>query len=86
MKRILALGLVTLISMSGCARSTFYNGKDPILKTQANITGLSITKGDYALHVDRIDHSTPTRAGGSVIGTFWTGFTSALTAWLARGL
>lgn len=82
MKRILALGLVVFLS-AGCASSTFYNGKDRILKTQANITGLSITKGDYALKADRIDHSTPTRAGGSAMGTWWTGLTSALTAFLA---
>lgn len=71
---LLALFLV------GCASTTFYHNGQKVLATQANITGLVVTK-DGELRADKVDHSTPTRAGGSAAGTWWAGLTSTIAAW-----
>jgi hypothetical protein len=76
--RLLEAALVVMV-LTGCATKFYHNGQ-LVLDTQANITGLVVTK-DGELRADRIDHSTPTRAGGAVAGTIITGVVSGITAY-----
>lgn len=61
--------LLSLLFCSCASTSVYENGK-PVLKTQMNARRVVYRSpaGSY-LEVEEMDHSTPTRAGGSVIGT-----------------
>jgi len=67
---------------TGCA---FTEVSDPktgkrVFYTQADATNITYTGPGYSFHADRLNHSTPTRAGGSVAGTISSGFVSGVTA------
>jgi hypothetical protein len=84
---IVRTALAALFSMlAGCASTTVYRDGKPILKTQADAKSLAFSQGDTSLKVVGLNHSTPTRAGGSVIGTTGTAVAGAATAVLTRGL
>ncbi len=57
------------LMLCGCASTSVYRDGKRILFTQANATHLEFRQGDTSLVIDGMDHSTPTRAGGSVAGT-----------------
>lgn len=87
----LPLALAFLVLMCyGCASTkvNYPNGKTAF-STQANAEDISFTAGAgataVAFHAAKLNHSTPTRAGGSVVGTGATGLTSLLVAWLTKG-
>jgi uncharacterized protein YcfL len=77
-----ALLLIAAYLLTGCASTRFYHNGQLVLETQANITGLVVTK-DGELRAAKVDHSTATRAGGSVVGTATAGALPIVTA-LAR--
>lgn len=74
--------LLILLSLAMCSCSTTVSeGGKPVLKTYANMTGVEFrTPAGTYLKADRIDHSTPTRAAGSVVGTAATGISGILTS------
>lgn len=67
------------VMLAGCSHTTFYDRGQPIVKTQANIRGFDYKTPTLAIHVDEINHSTPTLAGGKAIGGAATAFGSAAT-------
>lgn len=78
------LKLLPLLLLCSCSTTISENGK-PVLRTYANMTGVEFrTPAGTYLRADRIDHSTPTRAAGSVVGTAATGVTGIITG--AAGL
>lgn len=85
---LIRIALACLFSaLAGCASTTVRNASgQTILHTQADAQDLEFHQGDTSLHVVRLDHSTPTRAGGSVIGTTGTAVAGAAAAVLTRGL
>lgn len=76
--------LALAFAMSSCASTTVYQGGQKILTTQANAASLAFKQGDTSLEVTGLDHSTPTRAGGSVIGTTGTAVAGAAAAFLTK--
>lgn len=72
-----------LLFLTSCASTKFYHNGQLVLDTQANITGLVVSR-DGTLTATRIDHSTATRAAGSVIGTAAAGVLPIVTSILAR--
>jgi hypothetical protein len=67
MRRILAL---LVLALSGCASTTIYENGKPVLRTQADVQNLTfVTSNGTKFHADSLNHSLPTRAGGSVVGT-----------------
>lgn len=79
--RIVAALMLGLLS--GCASTKFYHNGQLVLDTQANIIGL-VVSSDGALSAAKIDHSTATRAGGSVVGTATAGALPIVTTILAK--
>lgn len=78
--------LITLCApWIGCASTTIYRSGKPILRIQGDATNLTYRNGGIYFHADKLNHSEPTRAGGSVIGTAGTAATGIVTA-LAAGL
>lgn len=73
---ILPLALV----LSSCAHTIVRKNGRVILDTQANARLLVFKQGDTYLYIDGLNHSTPTRAGGSVVGTAGTAIVSGITA------
>ncbi len=82
MKLLFLLPLVFV----GCAQTTVFRNGQPILRTQANASLVVFSQGDTALRIEGMNHSTPTRAGGSVIGTTGTAAAGVATAILTNGL
>lgn len=72
--------------LTGCADTRVYRDGKLALKTQANANLITFHQGDTDLRIEKMNHSTPTRAGGSVIGTAATGVTSIATAIATKGL
>lgn len=72
--------LILCLFGAGCAQTVVYRNCKPILKTQANAKSLVFRQGDTYLRIDGLNHSTPTRAGGSVAGTIGTSIVSGITA------
>lgn len=73
------------LALVGCETKVYKDG-NLILKTQANAKSLVFRQGDTYLKIDGMNHSTPTRAGGSVLGTGLSGATGVATAILTKGL
>ncbi len=73
------------ILLVGCAQTSVYRNGKCVLRTQANAKLVVFHQGDTDLRIEGLNHSTPTRAGGSVIGTAATGATGIATALLTRG-
>lgn len=78
--------LILCLLIVGCAQTTVYRNGQPILKTQANAKLLVFRQGDTFLRIEGLNHSTPTRAGGSVLGTGLSGAAGVATAILTNGL
>lgn len=70
----------------GCAQTSVYRNGQCVFRTQANASLIVFHQADTDLRIEGLNHSTPTRAGGSVIGTASAGATSLATALLTRGL
>jgi hypothetical protein len=80
---VIFLGIaVLLFAASGCSTTVYRNGK-PALKTYADATNIKLG-ADGSFSADRLNHSTPTRAAGSVVGTAAAGALPIVTA-VARG-
>ncbi len=84
MKYLLAALLA--FALTACASTTVYRNGKRVLNTQANASLLVFHQGDTDLRIEGLNHSTPTRAGGSVIGTAGTALTGIVTAVAAHGL
>lgn len=79
-----ALPLILLLTafLPGCQTTVYRDGK-PILRTQANAKRVEFhqdAKGATSLVIDGLNHSVPTRAGGSVAGTVGTSIVSGISA------
>lgn len=77
----LALLLVVACLMTACSTTI----RDPqtgvvIFRTEADATNVTFKSGSTYFHADRLNHSTPTRAGGSVAGTIAAGALPIVTA------
>lgn len=69
MKLILA---ISCLLMSACTSSTFYSKGVKVAHIQADldaVTFKSHSDGSIEFSAARMNHSLPTRAGGSVVGT-----------------
>lgn len=75
--------LFTLIFTS-CSTTVYRDGR-PILKTYANATGFHFQDGSTSLSADKLDHSSPTRAAGSIVGTGLSGVAGVIAAKAATG-
>lgn len=86
--RLLLLCLIAFVAMllTSCAQTQVYRNGQCVFKTQANASLVVFHQADTDLRIEGMNHSTPTRAGGSVIGTAATGATGIATALLTRGL
>lgn len=71
---------------ASCAETQVYRNGQLALRTQANASLLTFHQGDTDLRIEGMNHSTPTRAGGSVVGTAATGLAGVATAVLSKGL
>lgn len=83
---ILALAAWALFYLTGCASTTVYKDGEPVFFTQSNARVVDFRNGDVSLHIEGLNHSTPTRAGGSVIGTATAGALPIITAITSNGL
>jgi len=74
-------------ALSACAYTRVAEGGKTVFITQANATEVEFrsANGSY-LHMRGVNHSTPTRAGGSVVGTAFSGAAALGTAVMTRGL
>lgn len=81
MKRLLLCFFLT-----GCAQTQVFRNGKCVFKTQANASLVVFHQADTDLRIEGMNHSIPTRAGGSVVGTAATGAASIATAVLTRGL
>jgi hypothetical protein len=79
------LALIAIL-FSGCASTSVFKNGQKILFTQANANSLEFRQGDTFLKIEGLNHSTPTRAGGSVIGTTGTALTGVAGAVVAGGI
>lgn len=75
--------IYVLFCAAGCS-ATSLSSKDFTMRTQGNIKGFD-RKPDGSIHIDELNHSTPTLAGGKAISSGATAFGSAATG-LAAGL
>lgn len=80
------LALLAVAFLSGCASTNVYRGGRKILSTQADAAQLEFRDGNTSLKVVGLNHSTPTRAGGSVVGTAGTAVGGVATALLSQGI
>lgn len=72
--------LLIALSLSGCATHLNYpNGKRAVA-IYSNATNIDFEGGGIKFHADKLDNSTPTRAGGSVIGTTEAGLVPLIAA------
>lgn len=78
------LAALAVLTLCGCARTTFYHNGHKVLETQANIRGLVVNK-DGELRADIVDHSTPTEAGGDLLENGIGAAVGGITAWRAVG-
>lgn len=72
--------LAALCTLAGCAQ-TVVDAKG--FRTQANVSHVEYRRtadGAVSLVMDGVNHSTPTRAGGSVAGTIGSAVVSGMTA------
>lgn len=82
MKPLLFFLLVA--SLTGCARTSATAER---FHTQANVDYVEWHGGKNPRLIMRgVNHSTPTRAGGSLIGTAGAAGAGVITAWLTKGL
>lgn len=66
---------------SGCAFTRVKENGQEVFYTQANAKHLIVrTARGSTLEIDGLNHSTPTRAGGSVAGTIGSAAVSGITA------
>lgn len=77
--------LLLLPFLVSCAHSDFYHDGRKVASLQANFSSLEIDDGTFHLRATGINHSTPTRAGGSVLGTGLAGAVPIVTS-IATGL
>lgn len=80
------LALLPFLFLCSCANTVVKRDGKVVLWTQANASTLEFHSGDTSLKMTMMNHSTPTRAGGSVIGTTATGAAGVITALVTKGL
>ncbi len=80
----IASALLLAFVFAGCASTSVYRGGQKIFTTQADAGQLEFHDGGTSLTVQGLNHSTPTRAGGSVIGTAGSAVTAAAAAIIAK--
>lgn len=76
------LALLALL-FTGCATSSFYSHGRKFADIRADLTDVSIhyaADGSIDFRATRMNHSVPTRAAGSVLGTAGTALSGAITA------
>lgn len=83
MKQLLLLPFLFCI---GCAQTSVYKNGQRVFATQANASLVVFHQGDTDLRIEGLNHSTPTRAGGSVIGTAGTAAAGVAATILTNGL
>lgn len=69
MTRLLALCLL----MTSCSTTIYGPDGKPKMRTFADASNVSYKDKECEFHADTLNHSAPTRATGSVIGTTMTG-------------
>lgn len=74
------------IILTSCAQTSVYRNGQCVFRTQANASLVVFHQADTDLRIEGLNHSTPTRAGGSVIGTTGTALVGVATAVATRGL
>lgn len=80
---------VAMLSLlfGACASTSVSENGRTVFRTQMNCAYMEYrSPAGSRLVVHGMNHSTPTRAGGSVIGTAATGATSLATAIITKGL
>lgn len=80
--------LLVLICIPFGACSTVIKGPNgkTRMRTYANARYMHYKDENCEMTIHGMNHSTPTRATGSVIGTTGSAGTSLVTAWLTRGV
>jgi hypothetical protein len=86
MRLLLLILLILCLATVGCAHTEVRENGATVFKTQMNAKRLTYRSpaGSY-LSVEGMNHSTPTRAGGSVLGTGLTGAGGILATWMTGG-
>jgi hypothetical protein len=72
--------LLLCFLLSSCQTVVYGPDGRPQFRTYGDVAGLTFTGPGTTLHADTLNHSTPTRAGGSVVGTAFTGIGGAITS------
>ena len=71
--------LLLALLLSGCSTVIYEDGR-PIARIQSDARNVTLLTRKTYFHADTLDHSTPTRAAGSVIGTATAGAAAILMA------
>lgn len=77
--------LLAFLILPACSTTVYRNG-NPILRTYANADIVEFHQGDTSLRMVKMNHSTPTRAAGSVVGTALAGATGLAGAVITKGI
>lgn len=72
--------LILALFAAGCSTTVRNSQGVTVLKTYANADIIAFKQGDTSLYMKKMNHSTPTRAGGSVVGTAGSAIVSGITA------
>jgi hypothetical protein len=71
---------LAVLLLTGCSTTVYGPAGQPQFRTYANAKNLTFTGPGTSLHADDLNHSTPTRAAGSLVGTAASGVTGIITA------
>lgn len=82
---IVILVILATAALSGCAQTAAYKDGRCIFRSQANAKLITFRNADIELRVEDLDHSTPTRAGGSVVGTTGAAVMAVVASTAMRG-
>lgn len=61
--------ILALCAAPGCSTVVYGPDDKPQMRTYANARNLTFTGPGTSLHADTLNHSTPTRAAGSIVST-----------------
>ncbi len=83
--KYVALVIIALVLLAGCFLFTgcatrVYENGHLVLETYGDATGMQFSTGRTSLTVSRLNHSVPTRAAGSVVGTGLAGALPIVTS------
>lgn len=79
MKTLLLTSLLLCgLALTSCSTTVFGPDGKPQFRTYANARNLTFTGPGTSLHADTLNHSTPTRAAGSVLGIVGSDVVAAL--------